>query len=106
MLSGVLIRVIRFRKYVCWMLLRHHKSHAKSLKFLAFYNVWRFQNEYGCSILIALCFPPAYVYIIVCLAVEIQWYVEGSPSNGSNHSRAIIVIMVGGWGIPTFQVYA
>ena len=81
----------------------------KSLKFIVFYNVWRFQNEYGCSVLVALCFPSEYLYIIIALAAEILWYVVGSPRKESmsvTHSRAITGIGVGGWWIPTLQVYA
>ena len=69
------------------------------MEFIVFYNVWRFQNEYGCSILIARCFPPEYFYLMIALAAEIQWHVVGAPSKRANewqHSRAITVIMVGG----------
>ena len=63
------------------------------------YNVWRFQNEYGCSILINVCFPPESCYLIIALAVEIQWHVVGGPSkrvNVGQHSRAITAIRVVG----------
>ena len=74
-----------------------------------FYIAWRFQNEYGCSILVARCFPLEYFYIIIALAVEIQWHVVGSPPKGPmsvTHSRAITWLGVGGWHLPTLHLYA
>ena len=53
-----------------WDIINHHH---KSLRFNVFYNVWRFQNEYGCSIWIALCLPPGYLYVIMALAAEVLW---------------------------------
>ena len=109
MFTGVQIRVIRLRKYLYWMLLKHHKYVWKSLKFIVFYGVLRFQNKYGCSILIAVCYPPEYFYLIIALAAEIQWHVVGAPSKRireCHHSRAITEIMVGGWGILSLQVPA
>ena len=81
----------------------------KSYKNIVFYSVWRFYNEYGCSILIALCFPLEYVNFNIALAAEIQWHVVGGPSKRGNdwqHSRAIIGIRVGWWHLPMLQVYA
>ena len=42
--------------------------------------------------------PTRDVYLIIALVVEIQWHVVGGPSKRVKewqHSRAIIVIMVG-----------
>ena len=37
-----------------------------AFKFIVFYNALRFQNEYGCSTLIVLCFPPEYFLLQSC----------------------------------------
>ena len=74
-----------------------------------FYIVWRFWNEYGCSILIALCFPLKYLYVNIALVGKIQLHVVGEPckrANDCQHSRAITVIRVGGCHLLALHISA
>ena len=47
-----------------------------------------------------------FLYLMIALAVEIQWHVVGAPSDRVNdwqHSRTTTAIRVGGWLTPTLQ---
>ena len=47
--------------------------HLKPLHFMVFYSVWRFQNECGCNMFIALGFSLESFSQMMPLAVGIQW---------------------------------
>ena len=88
MLPRVQIRFIWPQKYFCWRLPDIINNHTKSYKSVVFYSVWRFQNEYGCSMLLALCFSPESFYVTLFSLLKFDGMWRGS-SNGIDEGHAL-----------------